>query len=230
MLRRNGAVSVTEATDERGRSLMKPSAPAEADPGPANGARQDLSESGAIQVNAIIVAPDQPARVIRRLRGKVPVIAVATGSDPLVIPLNGEGVLGRPNSTRDLTLVVDEVSLARGAPARVKLRVRVNRGDRATFAMRDQSGAAFGAYNLGGVLGHLELHDAAGRRLNHHLGSQMRGVDGDRYELIVSQFSEGGPRVDPETSKTPIPAELRYYGFVETVTEIPFDFRDIPMP
>ena len=66
---------------------MKPSAPAEADPGPANGARQDLSESGAIQVNAILVAPDPPARVIRRLRGKVPVIAVATGSDPLVIPL-----------------------------------------------------------------------------------------------------------------------------------------------
>ncbi len=230
MLRRNGAVSVTEATDERGRSLLAPSAPAEVDPGPANGARQDMSESGAIQVNAIIAAPDGPATVIRRLRGKVPVIAVATGSDPLVISLNGEGVLGKPYLTRDLTLVVDEVLLARGAPARVKLSVRVNRGDRATFAMRDQSGSAFGAYDLGGVLGHLELRDAAGRRLNHHLGSQMRGVDGDRYELIVSHFSEGAARVDPGTSKNPSPFELRYYRFVEIVTEIPFDFRDISMP
>ena len=128
MLRRNGAVSVTEATDERGRSLLAPSAPAELDPGPANRSRQAMYEGDAIQVNAILVAPDPPATVIRRLRGKVPVIAVARGSDPIVIPLKGEGVLGRPYSTRDLILVVDEVSLAPGAPAWVKVTVRVNRG------------------------------------------------------------------------------------------------------
>jgi hypothetical protein len=27
-----------------------------------------------------------------------------------------------------------------------------------------------------------------------------------------------------------IPSELRYYGFVQKVMEVPFDFRDIPMP
>ena len=41
-------------------------------------------------------------------------IAVARGSDPIVIPLNGEGRLGRPFSTRDMTLVVDEVARSRG--------------------------------------------------------------------------------------------------------------------
>ena len=90
---------------------------------------------------------------------------------------------------------MDEVSLAPGAPARVKLSVRVNRGDRATFAMHDRAGAAFAAYNLR----RSARAPGASRRgrpaLNHHLGSQMRGVDGDRYELIVSQFSEDGPRV-----------------------------------
>ena len=70
-------------------------------------------------------------------------------------------------STRDLTLVVDEVSLAPGAPAWVKVTVRVNRGDRATFARHDPTRPDFAAFNLGGVLEHLELHDAAGRRLNH---------------------------------------------------------------
>ena len=175
MLRRNGAVTVTEATDDRGRSLLAPSAPAELDPGPADRSRQAMYEGDAIQVNAILAAPDPPATVIRRLRGKVPVIAVARGSDPIVIPLKGEGVLGRPYSTRDLTLVVDEVSLAPGAPAWVKVTVRVNRGDRATFARHDPPGPAFAAYNFGGVLEHLELHDAAGRRLNHHLGSSDEG-------------------------------------------------------
>ncbi len=230
MLRRNGAVSVTEATDERGRSLLAPSAPAEVKPGPANRSLQAMDEGDAIQVSAILVAPDPPATVIRRLRGKVPVIAVARGSDPMVIRLNAEGVLGRPYSTRDLTLVIDEVSLDPGAPASVKVTVRVNRGDRATFARHDPPRPVFAAFNLGGVLEHLELHDAAGRRLNHHLGSQMRRIDGDRYELVVSPISEANPGVGAATSKTPIPSELRYYGFVETVTEIPFDFRDVPIP
>ena len=60
----------------------------------------------------------------------------------------------------------------------------------------------------------------------------MRGVDQgyDRYQLIVSPVSEDGPVGGPGTSKTPIPSELRYYRFVETATEVPFDFRDIPMP
>jgi hypothetical protein len=230
MLRRNGAVSVTEATDDRGRSLLAPSAPAELDPGPANRSRQAMYEGDAIHVNAMLMTPDPAATVLRRLRGKVPVIAVAWGSDPMVIPLKGEGVVGRAYSTRDLTLVVDEVALAPWAPAGVKVTVNVNRADRATFARHDPPGPAFYAFNFGGVLEHLALHDAAGRRLNHHLGGQARGIHGDEYQLIVSPSSEDGPGVGPGTSKNPIPSELRYYRFVQTVTEIPFDFRDIPLP
>jgi hypothetical protein len=233
MLRRNGAVVVTEATDDRGRSLV-PGAPAEPDPGPAGRPRQARVEGDAFQVNAVLAAPDPPATAIRRLRGKVPVIAVATGSDPIAIPLNGEGVLGRPYPCRDFILIVDEVSLAPGAPACVKVTVRDNHGDRAAFPKHDPPGPRFATYNRGGVLEHLELHDAAGRRLDHHLGLQMRGADGqgffDRFEFIVSPRSQDGPGDGPGTSKTPIPAELRYYRFVETATEIPFDFRDIPMP
>jgi hypothetical protein len=164
----------------------------------------------------------------------VPVIAVTKGVDPLIIPLKGEGVLGRTFSTRDLTLVVDEASLAPGARAWVKVTVRFNRGDRATFARSDQTPSHFAVYNLGGVLEHLELHDADGRRLNHTLGEQTRGADGqgfyDRYQLMVLPDAEDGPVGGPRNVKTPIPAELRYYGFAQRVMEVPFDFRDIPMP
>jgi hypothetical protein len=230
MLHPNGAVVVTEATDDRGRSLLAPLGHAEPAPRPANRSHQPGNEGDAIQVNPVLAAPDPRATAIRHLRGKVPLIAVARGSDPIVIPLKGEGVLGSPYSTRDLTLIVDEVSLAPGAAVWVKLIVRVNRGDRATFARHDPPGPPFAGYNIGGVLEHLELHDAAGRRLNHHLGSTIRSVDGDRYELVVSPSSDDGPGFGPGTSKTPIPSELRYYGFVQTVTEIPFDFRDIALP
>ena len=74
------------------------------------------------------------------------------------------------------------------------------------------------------------MHDAAGRRLNHRLGLQMRSTDGDRYQLIASPPAEVGPGAGPGSSKAPIPSELRYYRFVETAMEIPFDFRDVPMP
>jgi hypothetical protein len=229
MLRRNGAVVVTEATDDRGRSMV-PGAPAEPAPEPADRPRQARVEGDAIQVNAVLAAPDPRATAIRRLRGKVPVIAVAGGSDPLVIPLKDEGILGRPYPCRDFILIVDEVSLGPGAPAWVKVNVRDNHGDRAAFVRHDPTGPRSAAFNFGGVLEHLELHDAAGRRLNHRLGSQIRSTNGDYYELIALPPSENGPGADPGTWKAPIPSELRYYRFVETAMEIPFDFRDIPIP
>ncbi len=60
MLRQNGAVMVTEATDDRGRSLL-PGAAAEPAPGPADRFRQARNEGDAIQVNAVLAA-HRPAR------------------------------------------------------------------------------------------------------------------------------------------------------------------------
>ena len=47
---------------------------------------------------------------------------------------------------------------------------------------------------------------------------------------MVLPDSDDGPVGGPGTLKTPIPSELRYYRFVQRVMEVPFDFRDIPMP
>ena len=212
MLHLNGPVSVTEAVDDQGRSLA-PTAPEELDPGRANRSYQVMNGRASIQVNAVLVAPDPPGAVIRRLRGKVPLIVVTRSSDPVVIRLNGEGVLGKPFSTRDMTLVVDEASLAPEGQVSVKLTIRGNQSR---------------------VLEHLELHDAAGRRLNHSLGTQTGGGDRQgiysRYQLNVSPIVEDGPPGGPRASKTPIATELRYYEFVQKETEVSFDFHDIPMP
>jgi hypothetical protein len=180
------------------------------------------------------VAPDPPGAVIRRLRGKVPLIAVSRSSDPVVIRLNGEGVLGKPFSTRDMTLVVDETSLDPKGQVSVKVTIRANRGDRAPGVRPDPRRPDFAAFNQDRLLEHLELHDAAGRRLNHGLGGQTRGADRqgfyDRYQLTVTPVLADGPAGGPRASKTPIPTELRYYEFVQKETEVTFDFRDIPMP
>ena len=232
MLHQNGAVMITEATDDRGRSLV-PSTPAHLEPTQPNHYFQVMSEQTAVQVNAVLAVPDPPGTVIRRLRGKVPVIAVTKGSDPIVIRLTGEGVAGKSISTRDMTLVVDEVVLAAGAAASITMTIRPNRASLAAGARPDPGRPDFTAFNLDRVLEHVQLHDAAGRRLNHRRNGQRRGADGglyDRYRLTVSPGSDDNPLNRPKTSKPAIPSELRYYGFVQKVMEVPFDFRDVPMP
>ena len=194
-----------------------------------------MNSHASIQVNAVLVAPDPPGSVIRRLRGQVPLIAVTRSSDPVVIRLDVEGVLGKPFSTRDMTLVVDETSLDPGkGRISVKVTIRGNRGVRAAGVRPDPRRPDFAAFNQDRLLEHLGLHDAAGRRLEHGVGEQTRGADRqgfyDRYRSIVTPVLEDGPVGGPAASKPPIPAELRYYEFVQEMMEVPFDFRDIPMP
>jgi hypothetical protein len=233
MLHQNGAVTVTEATDDRGRSLAQ-RAPAPFDPSQDGRPPAIMNDHAAIQFYAVLAAPDPPGTVIRRLRGKVPVIAVTRRSDPIVIPLNGQGFLGKPYSTHELTLSVDEASLAPGAPASVKVTFRSDRGDVRPRGQRDPRPPDFTAYTFDRALEHLEFHDAAGRRLNHAPGGWWVGVDGQGYYgsrgLVVSPVFEEGLLDGPRTAKTPIPTELRYYEFVQSVMEIPFDFHDVPMP
>jgi hypothetical protein len=233
VLHQNGPVIVTEAIDDRGRSLVS-TVRAEVDPNQANRAPYLMNGHASIHVRAVLVAPDPPATVIRRLSGKVPVIAVARGLDPMIIPLKAEHALGKPYSTRDMTLVVNEAVFAPGARPSVKVTIRPNRGDLAPTVRSDPRRPDFTAFNRDQLLEHLQLHDAVGRRLNHTLGEQTRGADGqgfyDRYQLIVAPDLQDGLVNRPGASKVLIPSELRYYAFVQTVTEVPFDFRNIPMP
>ena len=52
----------------------------------------------------------------------------------------------------------------------------------------------------------MELHDAAGRRLDHVLGTQMRGADGlgfyDRYRLISPARRRPGDGEGPGPHRT----------------------------
>ena len=193
MLYPNGLAIVTEATDDRGRSLA-PAGPSQREPSQNRESYQNMNEQAAIDVGAFLVAPDPPEKVIRRLRGKAPVIAVTRGSDPIVIRLMGDGAVARSFSTRDMTLVVDEAVLGPGAQASVKLTIRANRDGLAAGARSDPHRPNFAGFNRDRVCEHLELYDDAGRRLNYIRGGGLSGADSqgfyDRYRLIVSPVFE----------------------------------------
>ena len=77
---------------------------------------------------------------------------------------------------------------------------------------------------------HLKLYDASGRRVDFRTGGGHKYKRYVLYQLIVLPGDDDDPIDRPIAAKIPIPAELRSYGFIQTVTEVPFDFRDIPMP
>jgi hypothetical protein len=226
----NGAPIVTEATDDRGRSLV-PAGRAQVDPNrPSPGVRL----MGGQFISILLVAPDPSGKLIRRLTGKIPVIAVTRVSDPIVIALKDAAPAAKQVSTRNLTLVVDEISLEPGKPASVRVVVRPNRNGLAPRAGPDPRRTTPANFNRGDAIEHLELCDASGRRINYTLNEQTTGGDGQgffsRYRVAVAPAFEDGPANGRVPAKSAVPAELRYYDFVEKATEIPFEFRDIPMP
>ena len=106
--------------------------------------------------------------------------------------------MGKSVSTRDMTLVVDEVLPARGAQASVKLTIRFDRADIAALRKTGPRTAWISRRSSRDrVLEHLELYDAAGRRLKYSLAERTRGFTGegihDRLRLIVPPVFEDSP-------------------------------------
>ena len=48
--------------------------------------------------------------------------------------------------------------------------------------------------------------------------------------LYEDQPPDAAGNFQPRIAKKPVPVELRYYGFVQTLSTVRFDFHDIPLP
>jgi hypothetical protein len=221
VLHPDGPARIAEAVDDRGRSLV----PDVARPPVAAPARSRIpnrmasTNLASISVDLKLCAPDPPPTTIRRLRGWIPVVVVSRQANPIVIPLQDAGA-EKVISIPGMNLIVDEVALGPGTRSSVRVTIRPDRGGSLAPADRDP------------VLAHLEFRDASGRRLHFSTNGMTRGADQkgfyDRYQLVVPP-PFGDPPGGDKAAKTPVPRELRYYGFVRKALEIPFDFRDIPM-
>ena len=230
-LERNGAPMLLEAVDDQGRSLLPPNR-AQADPSRPN---HGISVEGVSPlVRIALIAPDQKIKHIRRLKGTIPVFAEARASNPIVIPLQGKSAVGKQISTSDVTLLVDDVSTTNENRPAVRVTVRPTRDGRAPRAGSGPRHAPGASFNRGDALQHLALYDATGKLVNTTLGEQTTGGDSQglfsRYRLVVAPVVEDGGAVERAGANPTVPAELRYYEFVQREIEIPFDFHDIPMP
>jgi hypothetical protein len=242
VVRQVGRPTLVEVVDDRDRSLLPP--PAIGDGGPndpsyPNNQPPTLNGSSGFDLSVSLQLPDQSAHSIRRLRGSVPVVVVAHATNPLVIPL--QGAAGKSVRNDEVTVSVLEVDRDDQAGVTVEVEVIPNRPAPSEFEHLTRQGPPdFVTFRTGQgeLLNRLELLDANGRELalswiQGH-GRDMMTIQ-RRVRLTPMVLYEDAPpdpagRFRPRIARKPVPVELRYHGFVQTFSELRFDFHDIPLP
>ena len=235
-----GPPTFAEAVDDRNRSLLPPDGDVASDyASTANHQVPSLNGESGFALSAWLRLADQAGRSIRRFRGSIPVVIVAYSSRPLVIPL--EGAAGKSVHNDEVTVSVLEVARDENAGVTVEVEVTPNRPAPPESDLWTRPGPPdFVTFRMGQgeLLNRLELLDARGRELdlswNQGQGRDML-ANQRRVRLTPTTLYEDAPPdpaggFPPRIAKIPVPVELRYYGFVQTVTTIPFDFHDIPLP
>jgi hypothetical protein len=238
VIRQLGRPTFVEAVDDRNRSLLRPEMKDAAN-GPSNVNLQPPTLNGpsGFEFSASLRLPDLAGRSIRRLRGSIPVVIVAYASHPIAIPL--EGAADKSVRKNEVTVSVLEVATADTGQVTVEVEVTPNRPDGHEPDPWNRSGPPdFVTFRTNQLLNRLELLDAKGRELalswNQGHGRDPMTIN-RRVRLTPTVIYEDQPpdaagNFRERIGTIPVPVELRYHGFVQTLSEVRFDFHDIPLP
>ncbi len=211
---------LTEAVDEKGQSLLPP---------PSQNAIQHyagyngFNPTGqpAIQIVMPLNLPANPGRVIKRLRGTIPVMVLARKDDPLVVPLDQKG---KTFQSPQLRLQIHEVKKDPNGNTMIELTAKLTSDESVPPQLRQAQG--FGAeliafrHNPGNPQNPIEIVDAQGRAFPQWFASNAQpSPDGTRMMLRLMPAEGFGE-----------PVEIRFYEMARASSEIPFELDDIPMP
>jgi len=212
---RTGPIRNLEAVDEAGRSCLDPKLGGEA---PILAVYQfDYQNARAVRL-----ALERPAggtgKALATLRGVVPLEVARRPTAPtLVVPLDGAS--GRTFRDGEITVVVREARADNQGPTSVKLTVRLE-GPR---GQADPKLKGLLEARLWSVFYHqLELVDALGKpvALSGSGGPSSRGELNLDYTYTTS----------PPGSKGYPPTHLRVFRPGWAAWDLPFEFRDVPLP
>jgi hypothetical protein len=209
---RNGPIRVTAASDDRGKSLLAPTGLVSFQ---HTAGYFGMNPTSILHFRVDLNYPDPPAKLIRNLRGVIPVVLAIRKPDPLVVPLAGPRGQVVRNEEVVLTLLEFRPA-AKTQPATVQVSIKplgvpvepVDHGVGEPLAYRPDSPQQ-----------QIELLDAEGRTLSWFPSSTLYNDEETQLTLTVGGRGTSG-----------IPATLRYHGILKATTEVAFEFRDIPIP
>jgi hypothetical protein len=219
ILSQSQELKLIEANDDRGQSLViRPNA------GQAqrNSAYYGYSVNAFYQMPVHLSYPEQPGKVIKTLRGVLPVTVSARKADPLIVPLKND-VIGKVFKGSDASVTVNDIKAEANLQRTtidITLRPLASGDDSGALAGVDVLRAGFRAPNL--FQNQLEILDEQGKVLHAMPSTVPNGriqSEEMRLNITLSPFPGAGP-----------PAQLRYYSLTRASTEVAFEFHDIPMP
>ena len=213
-----GPVRVLEAIDDRGRSLVAPSRGEIIERGAGY---QGLGSSPLVHLRADLAYPEGPAGRLKKVKGVIPLVVSTRRPEPLSFGV--ADAAGRTFRQGGVALTVGEIRPAGGEqPSTIELTVRLLR-DASTGGGGDD-GDGDGGEDPDAVRSlitpdRLEVLDADGRTIPWFPSSTIH--DGEVAHLVLTLIDHKGPAV---------PATIRYHDVIRGRTEVPFEFRDLPMP
>lgn len=213
LVNQTGPMRVTEATDDRGRSLV--SADGAAAPGRGGGYIGMGTPMTALQLTGHLMAPGEGSSRLALLRGSIPVSVATPRPSPLTIEL--AGATGKTFRSEEASITVESLHVgAADMPRTIDLSIEPNKttpeeedpfeltGPRAQFALQVR----------------FQLLNAQGRPLRL-IPSRSQSNDGRRVQLQLT-IPQGGDQSEPK--------ELRFHDLTRATTEVEFEYRDVPIP
>lgn len=222
-LRALGVIQVLEAVDDLGQSLTS-SARGIADP---NAAMLRGEQSSPVLPFQVRLKPlTQRGKVLRRLRGIIPVEVEARKIEPSVIPFspNPQGE-HNPVSCGGTTVLVHSLAPAADGSGSYQLEVSFRQDSSRVMGLNGRNANRRMQELLGDsdpLWRNLEIVDASGQPM---IMSEQR---------TLSVTIDGGIRkaltIAPREAGSSPPSEMRYHGEIRATVDVPFEFRDLRLP
>ncbi len=211
---RVGDVEGLEAEDDRGQSLVPGGPAVEATPAGFNpNAIYNARSAGA---SVALRYPERAGTRLRRLKGVLPVTVVGSRPDPLVAPLD-RARWGTPARQGDVSLTVHDVRpVAEAANVRI-VDLSLVRPEAQVQPAGFVAGYRAAIAPPAASQGWFEFVDEAGTTVARLPAQPIFGDDGQRRSLRV---------VEPQGRAVAV----RYVAPAWATLDVPFEFRDLPMP
>lgn len=211
----NGPVRLIEAVDELGNSLLTASPPPNAFVQNSGYSGFEAQGGMAFPLSLSLRYPIDGGKLIRRLRGVMPVTVTSRKDEPLVIPLADSK--GKTFQNAEASLTLHEVKID---PVSRQTIIELTILPKQAFDPNNGFGGNFMMRGQGLAQGPLEILDAQGRVFPQwYPSTQMQSPEGVRMSIRLTTGLLSGPAT-----------QLRYYETSRANTNAEFEFIDVPMP
>jgi hypothetical protein len=223
----NGPPQIDEAVDELGNSLRPTSKSEENRYAPMRGMMDKSGSSSDGPASVFLHRPQNPGRLIKKLRGTLDISIRARWPEPVVIPLTN--AVGKVLETDEMRVVIKSIQAdPAGKPGTIELTIEerdASAQPEDPHSLEYPPGSPFGRHWRllhGGIgadwpLSRIQVVDSRGRDTFSRSGGSQQGSGPVTLRLAPSPGSGASK-------------EIRLWTIVRAAAKIPFEFHDLPMP